>query len=93
MDDFLEAMTKVAPSTQREARIQVQRVSWDDIGGLEEVKLVSNLVLIFCFYCCLISLSTETSTISGMAHQAQGIFQKTWIKATQRCLTLWTTRL
>jgi len=35
----MQAMTKVLPSTQRESKVQVQQVTWDDIGGLEDVKL------------------------------------------------------
>lgn len=37
-DDFLGAMRRVQPSALREIMIQAPNVSWDDIGGLDEVK-------------------------------------------------------
>ncbi len=37
-DDFMEALKLVQPSALREISIEVPDVSWDDIGGLEEVK-------------------------------------------------------
>ncbi len=38
MDDFKEALKNVQPSTMREVLIEVPKVRWNDIGGLEEVK-------------------------------------------------------
>nr|XP_056711011.1 ribosome biogenesis protein SPATA5 [Euleptes europaea] len=38
-NDFLKAMNEVRPSAMREVAIDVPKVSWSDIGGLEEVKL------------------------------------------------------
>ncbi len=38
MEDFLEAMKDITPTAMREVVIQVPKVRWDDIGGLEEVK-------------------------------------------------------
>ncbi len=37
-DDFEEAMKDVQPSAIREILIEVPNVSWDDVGGLDEVK-------------------------------------------------------
>lgn len=38
MNDFSDALREIAPSAIREVLIEVPNVSWDDIGGLEEVK-------------------------------------------------------
>jgi transitional endoplasmic reticulum ATPase len=38
MNDFSDALKEIAPSAIREVLIEVPNVSWDDIGGLEEVK-------------------------------------------------------
>lgn len=38
MDDFKEALKEVEPSAMREVLIEVPRVKWDQIGGLEDVK-------------------------------------------------------
>jgi len=38
MNDFLEAMKEIVPSALREIHIEVPKVRWDDIGGLEQVK-------------------------------------------------------
>jgi transitional endoplasmic reticulum ATPase len=38
MDDFLEALTEVEPSALREVFTEVPDVTWDDIGGMENVK-------------------------------------------------------
>ncbi|MGY5148338.1 MAG: CDC48 family AAA ATPase [Candidatus Nitrosopumilus sp. bin_7KS] len=37
-DDFREALKEVSPSALREVQIQVPNVSWDDVGGLDELK-------------------------------------------------------
>ncbi|XP_034968808.2 ATPase family gene 2 protein homolog A isoform X1 [Zootoca vivipara] len=37
--DFLQAMNNVRPSAMREVAVDVPKVSWSDIGGLEDVKL------------------------------------------------------
>ena len=37
-DDFLAAIKRVQPSALREIMIQVPNVSWEDIGGLTEVR-------------------------------------------------------
>ncbi len=37
-DDFKEAFREVEPSTLRDVFTEPPRVSWDDIGGMEEVK-------------------------------------------------------
>ncbi|MBS3817000.1 MAG: CDC48 family AAA ATPase [Candidatus Thermoplasmatota archaeon] len=36
--DFLEALREIEPSSLREIMIEIPQVSWEDIGGLEEVK-------------------------------------------------------
>ncbi len=38
MDDFVEALTEVAPSALREVYTEVPDVRWDDVGGLAEAK-------------------------------------------------------
>ncbi|XP_015265703.1 PREDICTED: LOW QUALITY PROTEIN: spermatogenesis-associated protein 5 [Gekko japonicus] len=38
-NDFLKAMNEVRPSAMREVAIDVPKVSWSDIGGLDNVKL------------------------------------------------------
>ncbi|NXV67966.1 SPAT5 protein, partial [Molothrus ater] len=38
-NDFLQGMKDVRPSAMREVAIDVPKVSWSDIGGLEDVKL------------------------------------------------------
>ncbi|MBI2578402.1 MAG: AAA family ATPase [Candidatus Aenigmarchaeota archaeon] len=37
-EDFDHALKMVAPSAMREVLIEIPKVKWDDIGGLEEVK-------------------------------------------------------
>src|SRR3989338_7708319 len=37
-DDFDHALKIVAPSAMREVMIEVPKVKWEDIGGLEEIK-------------------------------------------------------
>ncbi len=37
-DDFREALKEVRPSALREVQVQVPNVSWDDVGGLMELK-------------------------------------------------------
>jgi len=39
-DDFREALKEVRPSALREVQVQVPNVSWDDVGGLMELKEV-----------------------------------------------------
>lgn len=38
MDDFIEALSEIIPSTTREVFVEVPNISWGDIGGLENVK-------------------------------------------------------
>ncbi len=38
MDDFKEALKVVRPSVLREVMIETPNITWDDVGGLEEVK-------------------------------------------------------
>uniref|UniRef100_A0A8C5LPG3 AFG2 AAA ATPase homolog A n=1 Tax=Leptobrachium leishanense TaxID=445787 RepID=A0A8C5LPG3_9ANUR len=38
-NDFLQAMKDVRPSAMREVAIDVPKVTWSDIGGLENIKL------------------------------------------------------
>ncbi len=37
-EDFREALKEVRPSALREVQVQVPNVSWDDVGGLTELK-------------------------------------------------------
>jgi len=37
-DDFMQAMNMIDPSAMREVMVEVPNVSWDDVGGLEEIK-------------------------------------------------------
>ena len=37
-DDFRDALKDVRPSALREVQVQVPDVSWDDVGGLDELK-------------------------------------------------------
>lgn len=38
MDDFMQALSEIIPTTTREVFVEVPNVSWDDIGGLENTK-------------------------------------------------------
>jgi len=38
MDDFKDALKEIEPSALREVMIEISHVSWDDIGGLENIK-------------------------------------------------------
>src|SRR5207244_1040847 len=38
-DDFKQALKEVEPSAMREVLVEVPRVNWTDVGGLEEVKM------------------------------------------------------
>ncbi|HIP66590.1 MAG TPA: AAA family ATPase [Candidatus Nanopusillus sp.] len=37
-EDFMEALKVVPPSAMREVLVEVPKIRWDDIGGLDEVK-------------------------------------------------------
>ena len=37
-NDFREALKEVRPSALREVQVQIPDVSWDDVGGLDELK-------------------------------------------------------
>ncbi len=37
-EDFLDALKEVRPSALREVQVQIPNVSWDDVGGLTELK-------------------------------------------------------
>ena len=37
-DDFREALKEVSPSALREVQVQIPDVSWNDVGGLDELK-------------------------------------------------------
>ncbi|MCK4400007.1 CDC48 family AAA ATPase, partial [Candidatus Bathyarchaeota archaeon] len=39
-DDFKEALKEVGPSAMREVLVDIPTITWDDIGGLEDVKQV-----------------------------------------------------
>src|SRR5437667_213728 len=38
-DDFKQALKEVEPSAMREVLVEVPRVNWSDVGGLEEIKM------------------------------------------------------
>lgn len=38
MDDFIQALSEIVPSTTRDVFVEVPNVSWGDIGGLEKIK-------------------------------------------------------
>lgn len=46
MDDFNEALKKVQPSSKREGFATIPNVTWDDIGGLEEIRKEMELAII-----------------------------------------------
>ena len=37
-EDFVEALKEIEPSAMREVLVEIPKVTWDDVGGLEEVK-------------------------------------------------------
>ncbi|MDD1744133.1 MAG: AAA family ATPase, partial [Methanomassiliicoccales archaeon] len=37
-EDFADALRELEPSAMREVLVEIPKVSWDDVGGLEEVK-------------------------------------------------------
>jgi transitional endoplasmic reticulum ATPase len=37
-NDFLDALKELEPSAMREVLVEIPRVNWEDVGGLEEVK-------------------------------------------------------
>lgn len=37
-EDFREALTNVEPSAMREVLVEIPEVTWDDVGGLEDIK-------------------------------------------------------
>ena len=37
-DDFRDALKEVGPSALREVHVQIPNISWDDVGGLDELK-------------------------------------------------------
>ncbi|KFM20970.1 ATPase of the AAA+ class Posttranslational modification protein [Marine Group I thaumarchaeote SCGC RSA3] len=37
-EDFRDALKEVRPSALREVQVQIPNVSWDDVGGLDELK-------------------------------------------------------
>jgi len=39
-DDFKEALKEVEPSAMREVLVEVPSITWDDIGGLEDIKMI-----------------------------------------------------
>jgi transitional endoplasmic reticulum ATPase len=38
-EDFREALKDVEPSAMREVLVEIPRITWDDVGGLEDAKL------------------------------------------------------
>ena len=39
-DDFKDALKEVEPSAMREVRVEIPQISWDDIGGLDDIKQI-----------------------------------------------------
>jgi len=37
-EDFLEALKEIEPSAMREVLVEIPKVAWEDVGGLEDVK-------------------------------------------------------
>ncbi|MFP4050979.1 MAG: CDC48 family AAA ATPase [Thermoplasmata archaeon] len=37
-EDFLDAIREIEPSSLREVLVEIPKVSWDDVGGLEDIK-------------------------------------------------------
>ncbi len=37
-DDFMDALREIEPSAMREVFVEIPKVTWDDVGGLEDVK-------------------------------------------------------
>jgi len=37
-NDFIEALREIEPSSLREIMVEIPRVSWEDVGGLEDIK-------------------------------------------------------
>lgn len=56
MSDFKSALTTVGPSMQRGFQVQVEKMNWDDVGGLEDVKRVSK-----CLQCIVTKKLTQIS--------------------------------
>ncbi|AGK62140.1 AAA family ATPase, CDC48 subfamily [Archaeoglobus sulfaticallidus PM70-1] len=38
IDDFKEALKEIEPSALREVLVEIPKVTWEDVGGLEEIK-------------------------------------------------------
>ncbi|MCL2786111.1 MAG: CDC48 family AAA ATPase [Methanomassiliicoccaceae archaeon] len=38
MDDFMSALSEIEPSGMREVLVEIPRVTWSDVGGLDDVK-------------------------------------------------------
>jgi len=38
LEDFNQAMREVEPSAMREVMVEIPRVTWEDVGGLDEIK-------------------------------------------------------
>jgi len=54
MADFKKALTYVEPSLKREQSLNIEKLTWDDIGGLEDIKKVNNNIL--SKYICILLL-------------------------------------
>ncbi|MFN3384318.1 MAG: CDC48 family AAA ATPase [Archaeoglobaceae archaeon] len=37
-EDFVEALKEIEPSAMREVLVEIPKISWEDVGGLEDVK-------------------------------------------------------
>lgn len=50
-DHFRHALSMSNPSSLRETVVEVPNVNWDDIGGLEDVKVCLYVPMLCC--CCI----------------------------------------
>ena len=37
-EDFMQAINMIEPSAMREVMVEIPNISWEDVGGLEEIK-------------------------------------------------------
>jgi len=89
-DHFRHALQQSNPSSLRETVVEVPTVTWDDIGGLQEVKV-----------CLIATLSKSKLTLCtarpqgacSVPRRAPREIRKVWHVSQQRCLVLRTSWL
>lgn len=92
MLDFTSAFATVGPSMQRGFQVQVDKMKWDDVGGLEDVKKVQQ-VCVDMLYVQRTNLATEIEASCRMAITVQRFIQQAGVKASARHSALWTSWL